>query len=184
MIYPVVLYGSPVLRKLAVEIDNDFPDFDKFINDMFETMYISDGVGLAAPQVGKAIRVFVIDGTALAEEDPSLVGFKKAFINAKIIEENGEKWGYIEGCLSLPSIREEVKRLGTIRIQYYDEKFEYHDEVYDGVKARIIQHEYDHLQGILLIDHVNPLKRKLLKGKLNDIMKGNTNVAYKTKIMK
>jgi peptide deformylase len=184
MIYPIVLYGSPILRKVAEDIQKDYPDLDKFIEDMFETMYISDGVGLAAPQVGKSIRAIVIDGTALAEDDPTLAGFKRAFINPKVVEETGEDFVFAEGCLSLPHIREEIKRPGTIRIQFFDEKFEFHEEVYSGIKARIVQHEYDHLQGVLLIDHVNPLKRKLLRGKLNDIAKGITKVTYKTKVLK
>lgn len=184
MIYPIVLYGSPILRKVAEDVQKDYTDFRKFIDELFETMYVSDGVGLAAPQVGKSIRVFVIDGTAMADDDPNLIGFKKAFVNPKIIEETGEDFVFTEGCLSLPNIREEIKRPGTIRIQYFDEKFEFHEEVYSGIKARIVQHEYDHLQGILLVDHVKPLKRKLLKGKLNDIAKGITNVTYKTKVLK
>lgn len=184
MIYPIVLYGSPILRKVAEEIPKDYPNFKQFVADMFETMYVSDGVGLAAPQIGKSLRLFVIDGTAMAEDDPSLEGFKKAFVNPQIIEEGGDDFAFTEGCLSLPNIREEIKRPGTVRIQYYDEDFQFFDEIYTGVKARIIQHEYDHLQGILLIDHINPLKRKLLKGKLNDITKGKTNVAYKTKVIK
>jgi peptide deformylase len=184
MIYPIVLYGSPVLRKVAREIDKDYPELKQLVEDMFETMYVSDGVGLAAPQIGKSIRMIVIDGSAMAEDDPSLEGFRKAFINPNIIEETGETFTFIEGCLSLPAIREEVDRPGNIRIQYYDENFNFFDESYSGVKARIIQHEYDHLQGILLVDHLNPLKKKMLKGKLNDIMKGKAKVSYKTKVLR
>lgn len=184
MIYPIVVYGSPMLRRVSKEIDRDHPDLQQLIADMFETMYVSDGIGLAAPQIGKSLRLFVIDGTAMAEDDPSLEGFKKAFINPEIIEETGEKWTYTEGCLSLPNIREDVIRNGQIRIKYFDEHFIEHDEVYDGIKARIMQHEYDHLEGILFTDKIAPLKRKMLKGKLNDIAKGKTNAAYKTKLVK
>ena len=184
MIYPVVLYGSPILRKISKEIDKDDPGLKKLLEDMWETMYVSDGVGLAAPQIGKSVRLFVIDTTALDEEDPDLNGFKKAFINPKIIEEKGDIFTFTEGCLSLPNIRESVDRPGEIHIQYYDENFKLCDEKYNGVKARVIQHEYDHLQGILFVDKIAPLKKKLLKGKLNDIAKGKANVAYKTKLMK
>jgi peptide deformylase len=184
MIYPIVVYGSPILRKKSQEIVKGYPNLEQFIEDMFETMYVSDGVGLAAPQVGKSIRLFVIDGAALSKEDPSMLGFKKAFINPEIIEETGNEWSYIEGCLSLPLIREEIKRPGTVRIQYYDANFNFLDETYDGVRARVIQHEYDHLEGKLLIDRVSPLRRKLLRGKLNDIMKGKTKAEYKTRLMK
>ena len=184
MIYPIVVYGSPLLRRVSKEIERDDPDLPKLIDDMFETMYVSDGIGLAAPQIGKSIRIFVIDGTAMAEDDPSLEGFKKAFINPQIIEESGDKWTFTEGCLSLPNIREDVIRQGYIRIKYFDENFNEHDEVYDGIKARIMQHEYDHLEGVLFVDKVAPLKRKMLKGRLNDIAKGKADAAYKTKIVK
>ena len=184
MIYPIVLYGSPLLRKVSKEVDKDDPGLKKFIEDMWETMYVSDGVGLAAPQVGKLTCLFVIDGTELAEDDPSLEGFKKTFINPKIIEEKGEIFTFTEGCLSLPKIRESVDRPGEIRIQYYDENFKFFDEKYDGIKARVIQHEYDHLQGVLFVDKIAPLKKKLLKRKLSDIAKGKVSTAYKTKIIK
>ena len=184
MIYPIVVFGSPLLRKLAQEIPKDYPNLHKFVDDMFETMYVSDGVGLAAPQVGKSIRMFVIDGVALSDDDPSLADFKKTFINPIIVEETGELWVYTEGCLSLPNIREEIKRPNSVRIQYYDVNFQFFDETYDGVKARIIQHEYDHLQGILLIDRLSPLRKKLLKGKLNDIANGKSKTEYKTKVLK
>jgi peptide deformylase len=184
MIYPIVIYGSPILRKIAKEIDESDPSLKQFVGGMFETMYVSDGVGLAAPQIGKSVRMFVIDGTAMAEDDPTLEGFKRAFINPKIVEETGEIWTFTEGCLSLPTMREDVERPGDIRIQYYDEDFNFYDETYTGIHARIIQHEYDHLQGILLIDRVAPLKKKMLKGKLNDIMKGKVKVAYKTRLKK
>lgn len=184
MVYPIVVYGSPILRKIAREIDKDYPKLSEIIADMFETMNVSDGVGLAAPQIGKSIRLIVIDASALADEDESLEGFKKVLINPRILEENGDSWPFTEGCLSLPNIREEINRLGTIRIQYYDELFNFFDEKHDGIKARIIQHEYDHLQGILLVDHVSSLRRKLLKSKLNDIAKGKSDAKYKTRILK
>ncbi|MBN1116488.1 MAG: peptide deformylase [Bacteroidales bacterium] len=184
MIYPIVIYGSPMLRKVSEKIAKEYNNLDVLIKDMFETMEVSDGVGLAAPQIGKSIRLFVIDANPMAEDDPSLEGFKKAFINPKIIEQTGDKWGFSEGCLSLPEIREEVERPAKIRIQYYDEDFNFYDETYDGIKARIIQHEYDHLDGVLFVDHLSPLKKKLLKGKLNNIAKGKVAAAYSTKIIK
>lgn len=184
MIYPIVVYGSPVLRKTAQEIDKDYPDLKKFIDDMWETMYVSDGVGLASPQVGKSIRLFVIDGTCMTEDDPKLEGFKKTFINPVILERTGDEWAFTEGCLSLPEIREDVYRPEKIHIQYYDEDFNFHDETYDGIAARIIQHEYDHLEGMLFVDHLAPLKKKLLKGKLNAIARLKVNVKYKVKLIK
>lgn len=184
MVYPVVLFGSPLLRKVSKSIDKDYTNLDKLVEDMFETMESSDGVGLAAPQIGKSIRLFIIDATPMAEDDASLEGFKRVFINANILEETGEEWGFVEGCLSVPEIREEVQRPSTVTIEYYDENFEYKKETFGGVKARIIQHEYDHLDGILFVDKVSPLKKKLLKGRLNNIAKGKVSPNYKTKILK
>jgi peptide deformylase len=180
MIYPIVVYGHPVLRKVAVEITKDFPGLGQLIDDLFETMYFSEGLGLAAPQIGKSIRIFVIDGKPAAEDEPSLAEFKKVFINAQIIERCGELMPMNEGCLSIPNLREEVQRESHIRISYYDENWEHHNEVFDGYKARIIQHEYDHLDGILFTDKVSPLRRRLLKGKLTAISKGNFEADYKT----
>jgi peptide deformylase len=180
MIYPIVVYGHPVLRKVAVEITKDYPGLDQLIDDLFETMYFSEGLGLAAPQIGKSIRIFVIDGKPVAEDEPSLADFKKVFINAQITERCGELKPMNEGCLSIPNLREEVMRESHIRISYYDENWEPHNEVYDGYKARIIQHEYDHLDGILFTDKVSPLRRRLLKGKLTAISKGNFEADYKT----
>jgi peptide deformylase len=180
MTYPIVIYGHPVLRKVAVDIERDYPEMNKIISDLFDTMYHSEGLGLAAPQIGKSIRIFVIDGSPVAEDEPELADFKKSFINAHITEKNGELVPMNEGCLSIPTIREEVKRESHIRIRYYDENWEYHDEVFDGYKARIIQHEYDHLDGILFTDRINPLKRRLIKGKLSDISKGKFETDYKT----
>jgi peptide deformylase len=179
MIYPIVVYGSPVLRKKAPEVTPDYPNLKKFVADMFETMERSDGIGLAAPQVGKSIRIFVIDASALSDEHPELEGFRRAFINPKIIEHSVELSNYNEGCLSLPTIREELQRPSTIKISYVDEDFKSYEETYEGIIARIIQHEYDHLDGILLIDHLNPLKRKMLEGKLKAISKGKVETAYK-----
>ena len=180
MTYPIVIYGHPMLRKIAVEINKDYPGLDQLIEDLFETMYHSEGMGLAAPQIGKSIRIFVIDGTPVAEDEPSLAGFKKAFVNANISERCGDMQPMNEGCLSIPGLREEVMRESHIRISYYDESWQYHDEVFDGYKARIIQHEYDHLEGILFTDKVSPLKRRLLKGKLTAISKGQFEADYKT----
>lgn len=180
MTYPIFVYGHPVLKKVAADIDKDYPGLNALIENLFDTMYHSEGLGLAAPQVGRSIRVFVIDGAPVAEDEPELANFKKAFINVHIVEKCGELVPMNEGCLSIPKIREEVKRESHIRIQYYDENWEYHDEVYDGYKARIIQHEYDHLDGILFTEKINPLKKQLLRGKLTDISKGKFEADYKT----
>ena len=180
MIYPIVVYGHPVLRKIAAEIDKDYPGLNQLINDLFETMYYSEGLGLAAPQIGKSIRIFVIDGKPAAEDEPSLADFKKAFINPHITERSGEFQPMNEGCLSIPNLREEVMRESHVRITYYDENWQFYDEAYDGYKARIIQHEYDHLDGILFTDKISPLRRRLLKGKLTAISKGNFEAEYKT----
>ena len=182
MILPVVVYGHPVLRKVAEEIDRDYDDLARFVSDMWETMYHADGVGLAAPQVGVPIRLFVIDGSELADEHPELDGFRQAFINARIVELEGMPMTDYEGCLSLPGIREEVTRPSRIRIQYVDENFEPHDEVYEGFAARIVQHEYDHTEGKLFIDYLGPLRKRLIKGKLNAITVGRVNVDYRIKM--
>lgn len=181
MILPVYVIGSPVLRKVAQEISSDYEGLRELLKDMEDTMYHSDGIGLAAPQIGKSIRIFIIDASPLEEDDPSLKHFKKVFINPKIVEFRGEKSLFNEGCLSIPTIREDVERESEVRIQYYDEDFNFHDEVFDGIKARIIQHEYDHLEGILFTDRLNPLKKRLLKGKLSSVSKGKVDVKYKIK---
>lgn len=181
---PIYVYGQPVLRKVAVDITKDYPGLSQFIADMWETMYKSDGVGLAAPQVGKSIRLFVIDGAPLEEDDASLQGFKQTFINAHIVERNDEQVPFTEGCLSLPNIREEVLRPSKVRIQYYDEDWQYHDEYIEGVAARIVQHEYDHLEGKMFVDLISPIRRALLKGKLTAISKGKVDTAYKIKALK
>ena len=178
---PIVAYGDPVLKKMSEEIEKDYPNLEGFIEDMFETMYDSSGVGLAAPQVGRSIRLFIIDGEKYSDEDESLRDFKRIFINPIIVEEEGKEWVFNEGCLSIPGIREDVKRKPHITLEYYDENFVLYEEEFDGVAARIIQHEYDHIEGVLFTDRINPLRRRLLKGKLHDIAKGNIEVDYKMK---
>ncbi|RKD88472.1 peptide deformylase [Mangrovibacterium diazotrophicum] len=179
MIYPITVYGEPLLRKVAKPIDKDYPGFDQLVKDMFETMYHSDGVGLAAPQIGLSIRMFVIDASAAADEEPELEGFKKAFINPEIIEFKGDEWIMNEGCLSLPEIREDVSRPEFVKIKYYDENFVEHIEEYGGFAARVIQHEYDHLEGKLLIDYLSPLKKRMLKSRLTNITKGKVKTSYR-----
>jgi peptide deformylase len=185
MIYPIVVYGSPILRLVAKDIDKaDYPNLKNLIADMYDTMHKSDGMGLAAPQIGKSIRLFVVDLSALEEEDPSLAGFKKAFINVHLETLGEETVVMNEGCLSIPKIREDVARHNRVKVTYYDEDWNYYEEEYEGLKARVIQHEYDHLDGVLFIDKINPLRRKLLKGKLTDITKCKVDVAYKIKVIK
>lgn len=191
---PIIAYGDPVLRKAGVEITKDYPSLENLIADMFDTMHNALGVGLAAPQVGKAIRLFIIETKPFTEKDEEeneeeeefspeerkqLERFKKVFINARLIEEKGEEWIFNEGCLSIPKIREDVLRKPHIRIQYYDEHFKLHDETYEGLVARVIQHEYDHIEGKLFTDRISPLRRRLLNGKLNDIAKGKIKIGYK-----
>ncbi len=180
MVLPVVVYGHPVLRKIAKEIDQDYDKLGQFIEDIFETMYDSDGIGLASPQVGKSIRLFIIDASPLEDEEPEMADFKKVFINPEIMERSGETSAFNEGCLSIPNLREEVVREPKIRITYYDENFKFYDEEYDGTISRIIQHEYDHLEGILFTDKVSPLRKRLLRGKLMAISKGRFEASYKT----
>ncbi len=194
MILPIVVYGDPVLRKKCAEIDKEYLNLSQLILNMYETMYDANGVGLAAPQVGKAIRLFVIDASPFAEvdedEEPEfseaemkeMNGFKKTFINAQIIEEKGEEWKFNEGCLSIPKIREDVLRKNTVTIEYFDESFKKHKDTYTGVIARVIQHEYDHIEGVLFTDKISPFKRKLISGKLTDISKGKFKADYKTKV--
>ena len=184
MILPITIYGHPVLRKVAKDIDKDYPDLEKFMADMWQSMYFSDGVGLAAPQVGRSIRMFVLDCSSFEEEEPELKDFKKIFINAHITERNGEEWSMSEGCLSIPKLNEDVMRPETIRIEYYDENWEFHDEEYSGFAARVIQHEYDHLDGILFTDHCSPLRKRLLKSKLTAISKGKFDVKYRFTLAK
>lgn len=179
MLLPIVIYGHPVLRKIAEDIPADYPDLEKFLKDMFQTMDEADGVGLAAPQVGKSIRIFVVDGNAFSDMDPDCAGFRKAFINAHILERNGEDISRNEGCLSIPGIHEDVKRKNKIRIAYRDENGEEKEEEYEGIKAWIIQHEYDHLEGILFTDHLSSLKKRLLRNKLNSLSLGKFKATYR-----
>ncbi len=179
MVYPVAVYGHPVLRKVAKDITPDHEGLSDIIENMWETMYKSDGIGLAAPQVNKSIRLFVIDATPLEEDFPELEGFKRVFINARIVERTGEEDIQDEGCLSLPTIREEVKRPSQITIEYLDEDFNPITETYSGFAARVVQHEYDHIEGILFIDHLSPLKKRLFKSKLNRISRGEVDIDYK-----
>jgi len=182
MKYPITVYGDLILRKRAQNIEKDMEGLNEIIENMWETMYYADGVGLAAPQAGLPIRMFVIDGTSGADEEPELKDFKKVFINPEIIELSGDKWIMNEGCLSLPEIREDISRPEFVRIKYFDENFVEHDEVFKGFAGRVIQHEYDHLEGILFIDYLSPLRKRLLKSKLNDIARGNVQPHYKIKI--
>lgn len=180
MIYPITVYGDPLLRKVAEPIDNNFENLKELIDNMFETMYHSEGVGLAAPQVGKSLRIFVVDASSAADEDePELEGFKKAFINPEILERKGDKWVMNEGCLSLPEIREDISRPEHVKIKYLDENLQEHIEEYGGFAARVIQHEYDHLDGVLLIDYLSPLRKRILKSKLTAISKGKVNTSYR-----
>ena len=188
MTLPIVAYGTPVLKKKAAAIPADYEGLDALIDNMWETMYAASGVGLAAPQVGIGLRLFVIDATPFAddeeltpEEQTTLKGFKKAFINAEVEEEIGEEWSFNEGCLSIPDVREDVKRKEQLTIRYQDESGKECVETYNGLVARVIQHEYDHIEGILFTDKLSPLKKRLVKGKLNNIAKGNINVDYKMK---
>src|SRR6478672_1131174 len=187
MILPIVAYGHPVLRTVATEIDNTYPDLPKFVEDMWETMYASNGVGLAAPQVNKNIRLFVMDSAQIFankekdEEDkyPDAPGIKQLFINPKVVELHGDDWVYNEGCLSIPKIREDIYRAEEVTLEFQDENFQKHTKRFNGVTARIILHEYDHIEGKLFIDYLSPLKKRLLQRKLNDISKGAVKVDYR-----
>lgn len=180
MIYPIYVYGMPVLRKRASEIAEDYEGLDQLIADMFETMYASDGVGLAAPQIGLSIRLTVIDAAPLDdEEDPTIKDFKKVLINPEIVKEEGGEWTAGEGCLSLPNIREDVIRKHRIRVAYQDRDFNPVEEIFEDVRARIVHHEIDHLDGILITDRIAPLKKRLLTGRLKDISRGKADVDYK-----
>jgi len=177
----IVAYGDPVLRKKAEDIADTDPDLSQLISNMFDTMYYAHGVGLAAPQIGLSVRLFIIDATPFAEDEPQLEQFKKVFINAKIIEESGDKWSFNEGCLSIPDIREDILRHQNVTISYYDENWKHHEETYNGLAARVIQHEYDHIEGKLFTDKLSPLRKAMLKGRLDSISKGNIKVDYKMK---
>jgi len=184
MTLPIYVYGSPVLRKVARPVEQNEEGLEDFIDNLWDTMYQSDGIGLASPQVGKSVRIFVIDGTPLEEDDPSLKDFKVTFINPEILDRQGDDKTYEEGCLSIPNIREEIVRPEKVRIRYYDRDWNLHEEEYGGIAARIIQHEYDHLQGVLFTDKVAPLKKRMLRNKLNAISKGKFDVSYKVKVAK
>ena len=181
MILPIYAYGHPVLKKVALPIEPGFDGLEQVIADMWETMYHADGVGLAAPQVGLGIRLFVIDTLQLEKEDKKdrEPGFKKVFINARMVEETGDLWTYEEGCLSIPRIRGDVERPPVIRIRYQDEQFQEHEETFTGVNARVIQHEYDHIEGVLFTERLKPLKKRLIQRKLDDIRSGKVNTDYK-----
>lgn len=179
---PIIAYGDPVLKRKATDIDRNYPELDMLIANLFDTMYAAHGVGIAAPQVGLSIRLFVVDASPFAEDDaPELKDFKKVFINASIEEEEGEKWEFNEGCLSIPDIREDVSRHATIHIRYFDENWVEHREKYDGLAARVIQHEYDHIEGKLFTDRLSVLRKAMLKSKLDAISKGQVKVDYKMK---
>jgi peptide deformylase len=185
MILPIVAYGTPVLKKKGKDITPEYPDLDQLLVNMWETMYDAKGVGLAAPQVGIGIRVFIVDASPFAEdeeltedEQKQLAGFKKVFINPQI-KESGEEWAFNEGCLSIPDVREDVYRQEDIEVHYFDENFQEHTEVLTGLAARVVQHEFDHVEGVLFTDKLSPLKKRLIKGKLNNIAKGNIDVDYK-----
>jgi peptide deformylase len=171
------MYGDPVLRQRAKDIPQG-TDIKQLIADMFETMDAASGIGLAAPQIGKGVRLFVVDGTGL-EDEPGMQDFKKAFINPQVLEETGTPWDFEEGCLSIPNIREKISRKEKVRIKYYDEDWNLKEEEFDGMKARIIQHEYDHIEGKLFVDYLTSLKKRLLKGKLSDISKGKVDTEYR-----
>jgi peptide deformylase len=179
MIYPIVAYGDPVLKRKAKDLDQNYKDLPKLIEDMFETMYEAHGVGLAAPQIGLSIRLFVVDAEPMDEEN--LKGFKKAFINPVIVEQEGEEWPYEEGCLSIPGYRAEVMRQPKIKLEYYDEQWNKKVETFDGMAARVIQHEYDHIEGVLFTDHLSSIKKRLIQGKLSNISKGKVDVNYRMK---
>ena len=188
MIRPIVAYGTPVLKKKAAPIESDYPKLSELIEDMWETMYASNGVGLAAPQIGLSVRLFVIDAAPFAadeeldaEEVKTLESFKKVFINPKIITEEGDRWVFNEGCLSIPEVREDVQRQEQLTIEYKSEDFKTHTETFTGLAARVVQHEYDHIEGVLFTDHLSPLKRRLIKNKLTAISKGLIFVDYPMK---
>jgi peptide deformylase len=182
MILPIYLYGSGVLREKTLPVSPDCPGLKQLIDDMYETMYAAEGVGLAAPQTGVSIRMFVVDANELSDDEPSAKGFRQTFINPEILERSGARVMRSEGCLSLPNMKADVLRENTVKVRYFDEDFVEHTQVFDGIIARIIQHEYDHLEGILYPDHLSPLKKKLLKRKLDDIRLGTNKAHYRSKI--
>ena len=182
MILPIYAYGQPVLRKKASDIDAQYPDLNALIDNMFETMYDSNGIGLAAPRIGLSIRLFLVDGSEIEDINPK--GFKEVFINPVIEEEFGTEWEFEEGCLSIPDVRAHVKRKGELTIRYFDRNWNEHTKTFNGMAARIIQHEYDHIEGVLFTDRISPLKRNMLKRRMEGISKGRVNVDYKMKFPK
>ncbi len=178
MILPILAYGDPILKKKAVPIEPDHPGLEELISNMWETMYNAQGVGLAAPQVGHSIRLFIIDANPFAEDHPELKDFKKVFINAEILEETGKEWLFNEGCLSFPELREDINRKPEIKLRYQDENFRQYEETFSGMAARIIQHEYDHIDGVLMVDRMSALKRRLIRKKLSNISRGAVNPGY------
>jgi len=181
MILPVYAYGQPVLKEMGKEIDKDYPDFEKLLADMWETMYHASGVGLAAPQIGRSIRLFLVDTVQMMEEGEEDKGIKQVFINAQKIEEGGEEWAYEEGCLSIPHVRGDVERPAQIKLSWQDEKFEQHEAVFTGLNARVIQHEYDHIDGLLFTEKLKPMKKRMVRRKLENIKKGKVSSDYKMK---
>lgn len=184
MILSIFAYGQPVLREMGTEINKDYPELTTLIANMWETMYHAEGVGLAAPQIGLAIRLFIADTIQTKKEDKKAEGIKKVFINARKIEESGKAWEYEEGCLSIPDTRGKVERPSSIRLEYYDENFERHEETFSGIEARVIQHEYDHIEGVLFVDKLKPLKKEFIKRRLEKIRKGEIDTDYKMKFYK
>lgn len=192
MILPVVAYGHPVLRTMCEDITPDYPELEKLLSDMWETMYNSNGVGLAAPQINKPIRIFIVDTEQIVEnfddqdkkDYPNEQGIKKVFINAHKVEESGKEWSYNEGCLSIPKVREDVNRHERVKLRYMDEQFKEHEEEFDGITARVILHEYDHIDGKLFIDYLKPIKKRLIKKKLNDISSGKVKTDYRMMFVK
>lgn len=178
---PIISYGDPILKRKGETIEKDYPDLPQLVADMFETMYAAHGVGLAAPQIGRSIRLFVIDASPYEEDEPGLANFKKVFINAELVDEEGEKWLFNEGCLSIPDIREDVSRYPIIHVRYRDEHWVEHEGKFDGLAARIIQHEYDHIEGKLFTDKLSPLRKAMIKSKLDSISRGQVDVDYKMK---
>ncbi|HUR30072.1 MAG TPA: peptide deformylase [Saprospiraceae bacterium] len=184
MILPIFAYGQPVLRKKATPITRDYPNLNQLIDDMYETMYSAKGVGLAAPQIGKDIRLFIVDSIQLDKKNETATGIKKVFINAEILEESGDPWLYEEGCLSIPDLHAEIERNPTIKLKYVDLDWNEHIDTYEKINARVIQHEHDHIEGILFIDRMKPLKRRLINGKLEKIKKGDIDVSHPMRYVK
>ncbi|MDR0686949.1 MAG: peptide deformylase [Dysgonamonadaceae bacterium] len=181
MILPIHIYGHPVLRKTTRDISHDYPDLKELLENMYETMAGADGVGLAAPQIGREDRILVVDLNSLAKDDPSLKGFRGTFINAHVMELDGEEELMEEGCLSIPGIHEKVLRKGRLRLQYLDEDFRVHDEVFEGYKARVLQHELDHLDGVMFTDRISGIRKQMIRSKLNRLMEGRTNCSYRVR---